>query len=136
MVSSSENWAGPGTHHNYHTLVIAKNLTSEKGEEAAAQFGLSHAVILPPNARTILVGGQVGIADDGSVPTSVTEEVDLAFAHVEKALKAAGLGDDAWEHVYKVYIGHYLTSGWIKPLTPALRSPRLKLQCPDYLRQS
>lgn len=72
------------------------------GEESAASFGLSHAVIVPPNARTVIVGGQLGIKDDGTVPTDLAEEVTIAFDHVEKSLKAAGLGDDAWEHVYSV----------------------------------
>lgn len=72
------------------------------GEEAARHFGLSHAVIIPPNSRTIIVGGQIGIKADGTVPVDIAEEVIEAFDHVEQALKAAGLGDDAWEHVYSV----------------------------------
>ena len=72
------------------------------GEEAAAHFGLSHAVIVPANARTIIVGGQIGIRDDGTIPTDLAEEVAEAFDHVERALRAAGLGEDAWEHVYSV----------------------------------
>jgi enamine deaminase RidA (YjgF/YER057c/UK114 family) len=72
------------------------------GEAAAAHFGLSHAVIVPPNARTVIIGGQLGIRDDGSIPGNIGEEVAEAFDHVERALKAAGLGDDAWEHVYSV----------------------------------
>lgn len=72
------------------------------GEEAANFFGLSHAVIRPANVKTVCVGGQVGIRDDESVPTDIHEEVDEVFAHVERALKSAGLRDNAWEHVYKV----------------------------------
>ncbi|KAB5563506.1 Endoribonuclease L-PSP/chorismate mutase-like protein [Coniochaeta sp. 2T2.1] len=72
------------------------------GEEAAAHFGLSHAVVVPPNTRTIIVGGQLGICEDGSVPADLTEEVEVAFEHVEKSLRAAGLGDNAWEHVYSI----------------------------------
>lgn len=72
------------------------------GEEAAEQFGISHAVTLPPNARTIIVGGQLGIKDDGTVPQNVEDEVKEAFEHVLRSLKAAGLGDDAWEYVYSV----------------------------------
>ncbi|KAF9888968.1 hypothetical protein FE257_008138 [Aspergillus nanangensis] len=72
------------------------------GEKAAAQFGLSHAVIVPPNACTVIIGGQVGIRDDGTVPTDLAEEVAEAFDHVERSLKAAGFGEDAWEHVYSV----------------------------------
>jgi enamine deaminase RidA (YjgF/YER057c/UK114 family) len=75
------------------------------GEAAAESFGISHAVILPPNARTVVVGGQLGIREDGSVPESLEDEVTEAFEHVERSLKAAGLGDDAWEYVYEVRNG-------------------------------
>lgn len=61
-------------------------------------------MVLPANASTIIVGGQVGIKDDGSVSANLTEEVEEAFRHVEKALQAAGLGEDAWEYVFKVLI--------------------------------
>ncbi|KAJ5355653.1 hypothetical protein N7517_010262 [Penicillium concentricum] len=72
------------------------------GEQAAEHFGLSHAVITPANARRVLIGGQLGIRDDGSIPTDPAEEAEIAFEHVERALKAAGFGADAWEHVYKI----------------------------------
>ncbi|KAJ5793993.1 hypothetical protein N7457_000592 [Penicillium paradoxum] len=72
------------------------------GEAAAEHFGLSHAVILPANARRVLIGGQLGVRDDGTIPEDPAEEVEVAFEHVERALKAAGFGDDAWEHVYKI----------------------------------
>ncbi|KAL4969800.1 Endoribonuclease L-PSP/chorismate mutase-like protein [Aspergillus stella-maris] len=70
------------------------------GEEAANFFGLSHAVIVPPNARRVIIGGQVGIADDGKVPANITDEVDAAFEHAERALKAAGV--PGWEFVYRI----------------------------------
>lgn len=72
------------------------------GEEAAAAFGISHAVILPANARRVIIGGQVGIRDDGTIPSDPTEQIKEAFAHVEQALMAAGLGDNAMDFVYKV----------------------------------
>lgn len=74
------------------------------GEEAAEFFGLSHAVIIPSNSRRVIIGGQVGIKDDGTVPSDIFEEVDVAFEHIERALKAAGLPDNAWEFVYRVQI--------------------------------
>ncbi|KAM5343360.1 hypothetical protein ACJ41O_011897 [Fusarium nematophilum] len=72
------------------------------GEEAAEQFGISHAVIVPANARTVIVGGQVGIRDDGTIPEKLEDQVKEAFDHVTRSLQAAGLGEDAWEHVYSV----------------------------------
>lgn len=72
------------------------------GEEPAESFGLSHAVIVPANARTIIVGGQIGIRDDGTVPEKLEDQIKEAFDHVTRSLQAAGLGDDAWEYVYSV----------------------------------
>lgn len=97
---------------NYGSEYTSSKLTSHglrfynwpgAGEQAAEHFGLSHAVIIPANARRVLIGGQLGIRDNGSIPTDPEEEADIAFEHVERALKAAGLGDDAWEYVYKVW---------------------------------
>lgn len=59
-------------------------------------------MILPPNTRRIIVGGQVGIRDDGSIPEDPAQQVMEAFTHVKRALQAAGLGDDAMDYVYKV----------------------------------
>ncbi|KAK7708716.1 hypothetical protein SLS57_008933 [Botryosphaeria dothidea] len=99
---SFRNWPGPG-------------------EEAAAGFGLSHAVIIPPNARTVVVGGQVGFKDDGTVPSDLASEVEEAFEHVERALRAAGLGEDAWEHVYKITTFEISTPGLIEVILATAR---------------
>ncbi|GME33797.1 hypothetical protein GTA08_BOTSDO12865 [Neofusicoccum parvum] len=99
---SFRNWPGPG-------------------EEAAAGFGLSHAVIIPPNSRTVVVGGQVGFKDDGTVPSDLTAEVEEAFDHVERALQAAGLGDDAWEYVYKITTFEISTPGLIDAVLATAR---------------
>ncbi|KAI8680891.1 Endoribonuclease l-psp family protein [Fusarium keratoplasticum] len=72
------------------------------GQEGADMFGLSHAVIVPKDVRRVILSGQVGIKDDGTVPTDLGEEIREAFEHVLLSLKAAGLGDDAFEHVYSV----------------------------------
>ncbi|KAF4765515.1 hypothetical protein N7455_004065 [Penicillium solitum] len=96
---------------NYGSEYTGSKLTSHglkfhnwpgAGEQAAEHFGLSHAVIIPANARRILIGGQLEIRDDGSIPTDPAEEAEIAFEHVERALKAAGVGDNAWEYVYKI----------------------------------
>lgn len=96
---------------NYGSEYTGSKLTSHglkfhnwpgTSEQAADHFGLSHAVIVPANARRILIGGKLGIRDDGSIPTDPVEEADIAFQHVERALKATGIGDTAWEDVYKV----------------------------------
>ncbi|KAJ4538179.1 hypothetical protein HRR80_007777 [Exophiala dermatitidis] len=72
------------------------------GQEVADQLHFSHAVILPPNARTVIISGQVGILPDGSVPQSLEDEYDEAFTHVENVLRAIGFGEDALEYVFDV----------------------------------
>jgi enamine deaminase RidA (YjgF/YER057c/UK114 family) len=72
------------------------------GEGPAEAFGISHAVVVPPQARTVVVGGQLGIREDGTVPENIEEEIREAFDHVLRALKAVGLGENAWEFVYSV----------------------------------
>ncbi|KAJ5807629.1 YjgF/Yer057p/UK114 family [Penicillium robsamsonii] len=37
-----------------------------------------------------------------SIPSYPSEEAEIAFEHVDRALNAAGFGDDAWEYVDKV----------------------------------
>lgn len=73
-----------------------------EGQEIADQLHFSHAVIVPPNARTVIISGQVGILPDGSVPKDLKAEYEEAFLHVKKALMAVGLGEKALEFVFDV----------------------------------
>lgn len=40
----------------------------------------------------LFIAGQIGIRADGTVPTSVDEQIDLAFQRLGAILQAAGLG--------------------------------------------
>lgn len=71
-------------------------------EELSEQLGISNAVIVPANARRVIVGGQLGLRDNDSVPSDVEEQIELAFTRVTRSLQACGLGDDAWQYVYSV----------------------------------
>ncbi|KGO69803.1 hypothetical protein PITC_042660 [Penicillium italicum] len=64
-------------------------------EQAVEHFGLAHDVTIPANACRVLIGGQLGIRDDDSIPTDPAEEADIPFDYVERALEIAGFGDDA-----------------------------------------
>jgi enamine deaminase RidA (YjgF/YER057c/UK114 family) len=86
------------------------------GEEAAEGFGISHAVVVPANARTIVISGQVGIRDDGTIPSDLEEQITEAFDHVERSLKAVGLGEDAWEYVYSVSLLIRVIFGFSHPI--------------------
>lgn len=54
----------------------------------------SHAVEVPPSARWLYLAGQVGIAPDGSVPTSCAEQAEACFANILAILAEAGMGPD------------------------------------------
>ncbi|KAH8894016.1 YjgF-like protein [Thozetella sp. PMI_491] len=98
------------------------------GEQPAEMFGISHAVIVPPNAKTVVVGGQLGIRLDGTIPTSLEEEVVEAFDHVERALKACGLGEDAWEYVYKASIKTFEVNDGVKAADVVIPTARKYLK--------
>ena len=52
----------------------------------------SHAVEVPPRARWLYVSGQLGIAPDGTVPGSCTEQAETCFANLLAILAEAGMG--------------------------------------------
>jgi enamine deaminase RidA (YjgF/YER057c/UK114 family) len=51
-------------------------------------------VEVPPSARWLYLAGQVGIAPDGSVPTSCAEQAEACFANILAILAEAGMGPD------------------------------------------
>lgn len=65
---------------------------------------VSHYCHVVRAGNLIWVSGAVGVAADGSIPSSVAEQFDIALASVDACLKAAGAGA---EHVVKVNV--YLT---------------------------
>ena len=52
----------------------------------------SHAVEVPRDARLLFLAGQVGIAPDGTVPTSCADQAELCFANILAILAEAGMG--------------------------------------------
>ena len=60
----------------------------------------------------LFVAGQIGLRADGTIPTSVEEQIDLAFRRLGAILQAAGLGfEDLVELVsYHVDIDKQLAS--------------------------
>lgn len=79
-----------------------RNHPGAPGEGAADAFHMSNAVVIPANASRIIVGGKIGLRADDTAPNNLKEEIDQAFQNVQLALKQCGLGENAWEHVYKV----------------------------------
>ncbi|KAJ5109287.1 YjgF/Yer057p/UK114 family [Penicillium angulare] len=78
------------------------NHAGEAGQGVADLFGLSNAVIVPSSSDRVIVGGNIGLRSDGTVPSTLEEECDQAFKNIEASLQAAGLSNDALQMVYKV----------------------------------
>ncbi len=86
---------------------------------SSSRSNYSHAVEIPPNARTLFISGQVPVAADGSTPNAIEEQVALAFDNVQMVLAEA---DMTLEDVVRVNV--YLTD---KDYFPAFRDLRNRL---------
>jgi len=52
----------------------------------------SHAVEVPPGARLVVCSGQLGIADDDTVPDDAGAQTELCFANIKAILAETGMG--------------------------------------------
>jgi 2-iminobutanoate/2-iminopropanoate deaminase len=66
---------------------------------------VSHYCHVTKAGNLIWVSGTVGVAADGSIPTDVVEQFEIAIANMDACLKAVGASA---EHVVKVTV--YLTN--------------------------
>lgn len=51
----------------------------------------SHHIEIKGNERLLVISGQVGMRDDGSVPEDALEQIDVAFENIFRNLRAAGM---------------------------------------------
>jgi 2-iminobutanoate/2-iminopropanoate deaminase len=51
--------------------------------------------VVSPDVELMFVAGQIGMLADGTVPTALEEQADVAFANVVACLAAHGLGPEA-----------------------------------------
>jgi enamine deaminase RidA (YjgF/YER057c/UK114 family) len=51
----------------------------------------SHQIEVHGNERILVISGQVGMREDGSVPEDPFEQLDIAFENVFRNLRAAGM---------------------------------------------
>ena len=65
----------------------------------------SHGVAIPPGSRIVHTAGQVGVGDDGTVPSDFAGQAQNLWRNLSGILAADGL---SWADVVKV--NHYLTS--------------------------
>lgn len=54
----------------------------------------SHTTIIPAHMNTYVFSGQIGINDEGSIPSTFNEEVNQLFINIDKLLEAEGLTSD------------------------------------------
>ncbi len=59
----------------------------------------SHGVELPRGARLIRTSGQLGQAEDGTVPASAREQAHICFDNIRRILEAGGMTEQNVCHV-------------------------------------
>jgi enamine deaminase RidA (YjgF/YER057c/UK114 family) len=65
-------------------------------ETVAAPLGrYSHVVVVPAGSGLLYVSGQVPVAPDGSVATTLAAQADQVYANLVAVLAACGAGPDA-----------------------------------------
>ena len=52
----------------------------------------AHGVEVPPGRRLIFTSGQLGLADDGTIPEDAGAQADICLANIDAILRAAGAG--------------------------------------------
>ena len=58
----------------------------------ASQIGTySDAVEVAPNARWLFTAGTPGLAEDGTLPSDITAQAELAWQHIDPMLRKAGM---------------------------------------------
>ncbi len=53
--------------------------------------GYSHQVEITGNERMLVLSGQVGMREDGTLPEDPLEQIDLAFENIFRNLRAANM---------------------------------------------
>lgn len=65
--------------------------TSSNPPTVRAPSGYSHAIIVQGGERRVVISGQVGLALDGSVPSTGEGQIAQAFANLRAVLEANGM---------------------------------------------
>ena len=66
-------------------------ITSSNPPAVRAPTGYSHGILIEGSERRLIISGQVGLAADGSVPTTGEGQVAQAFANLRAVLDANGM---------------------------------------------
>jgi len=87
----------------------------------ARQIGTySDAVEVPANARWLFTAGTPGLAEDGTLPSDITAQAELAWQHIDHMLRKAGMTINDI-----VKLTQYLVSAADIPAYAAVRSRML-----------
>jgi len=70
------------------------SITSNNPPTVRAPTGYSHGIIVEGAERRLIISGQVGMATDGSVPTTGEGQIAQAFANLRAVLDANGMRID------------------------------------------
>src|SRR5512138_3110169 len=54
----------------------------------------SHQIEIKGNERLLVISGQVGMREDGTVPENPLEQIEIAFENILRNLHAAGMDVD------------------------------------------
>ncbi|HYZ20725.1 MAG TPA: RidA family protein [Rhodopila sp.] len=68
------------------------DITHSNPPSVRAPSGYTHAIEIKGDQRRLIISGQVGMAPDGSVPTSGEGQIAQAFANLRAILGAHGMG--------------------------------------------
>jgi enamine deaminase RidA (YjgF/YER057c/UK114 family) len=87
----------------------------------ARQIGTySDAIEVPASARWLFTAGTPGLAEDGTLPSDITTQAELAWRHIEHMLRKAGMTINDI-----VKLTQYLVSAADIPAYAAVRARRL-----------
>ncbi|HUB50270.1 MAG TPA: RidA family protein [Acetobacteraceae bacterium] len=67
-------------------------ITSSNPPTVRAPTGYSHGITIEGAERRLIISGQVGMATDGTVPTTGEGQIAQAFANLRAVLDANGMG--------------------------------------------
>ena len=67
-------------------------ITASNPPTVRAPTGYTHSMLIKGEQRRLIVSGQVGMAPDGSVPSTGEGQIAQAFANLRAVLEANGMG--------------------------------------------
>jgi 2-iminobutanoate/2-iminopropanoate deaminase len=71
---------------------MAAQVTRSNPQAVRAPTGYTHAIQITGDYRRLIISGQVGMAQDGTVPGSGEGQIAQAFANLRAVLTANGMG--------------------------------------------